>query len=535
MSSHCDFDYEVFISYAHLDNKPYLDAKKGWVTQFDELLDILLGEYLGSEAKIWRDNMLRNDDVFADAILMNMPRTAVMISILSPRYLKSEWCLREVEAFCKAAETSGGFRIGNKMRVYKIIKTPLRGGDPPEVFKDVLGYEFFRYKDADRDSGRPEPFGVEYGDEAKKLFLDKVGDVAYDIAGLIEMLREQAATAAAAAAQQKNAATPPPAVSLAVPALAEREERPAVYLAEATPDLNIQRDNIKRDLLQRNYRVLPEEPLPANLQDLQRAVRADLQSCALSVHLVGDDYGECPVDDNLSYVHWQNMLAAERETDPAFSRLIWMPRDTRPVEVRQRRLVKELLESSPVGGNSDLLQTSLEDFKTAIQDRLKGERRNAPRPVTLDDEDDTPLVYIVCDRPDAATVGVLADYLYSAGYRVALPEPGGDEASARADHEAKLKTCDGVLIYWHSAPKLWLLTKLDDLQKIRGYGRTKNLSGKAVYVTGEPTTEKERFRSFDALVIKNFGESSLATLESLLAPLVAQLESERGEQARENF
>jgi hypothetical protein len=506
MSSVPQFDYEVFISYAHLDNEPLPDKDKGWIAQFGELLDRLLGEELGSAPKIWRDNMLRGDDFITEAILDQMPRIAVMISVLSPRYIKSEWCIRELNHFCEAAKQTGGFRIGNKSRIYKVIKTPVRGEEPPTL-KDIKGYEFFQVKDK---SGRPQwfAFDEEFGLEARVNFLNKVGDVAYDIANLIETLRKQLASA------QSTEVAPD---KIAPPLVDDSPSAGSIYLAEVTPDLAQEWENIRRDLLQRKYRVLPEHPLPKKLHELEKAVRDDLAQCNLSIHLVGDEYGDSPLDDTRSYVYLQNELATERASDPKFARLIWMPKESKPQGAEQADFVKELLEASPVG-NTDLLQTSLEDFKTNIQDTLKGKKKTVPAPVIR--ESDVPLIYIICDHADieAGAVKPLEIYLNAMGYDTILPAAKTDEADVRQDHEEKLKIADAALIFWRNAPRIWLLTKLDDLQKIRGYGREKDLVAKAIFVTGEATTEKQRFRSPDALVVRNFGENTQLKLEELLKP-----------------
>jgi hypothetical protein len=513
MSSLPKFDYEVFISYAHLDNEPLPDKEKGWIEQFGELLDRLLGEELGAAPKIWRDNMLRGDDFITEAILDQMPRIAVMVSVLSPRYLKSEWCLKELKHFCEAAKQTGGFRIGNKSRIYKVVKTPIRG-DEPETLKDIKGYEFYQIKDK---SGRPQwfAFDEEFGLEARVNFLNKVGDVAYDMANLIETLRKQAVN--------EQSVDPTDTVTTVAPEFIEPPSAGCVYLAEVTPDLAQEWENIRRDLLQRRYRVLPEHPLPKKLDELEKAVRADLAQCSLSIHLVGNEYGESPDDDTRSYVYLQNELAAERASDKALARLIWMPKESKPEGAEQAEFVKELLEASPVG-NTDLLQTSLEDFKTTIQDTLKGKKKAAPEPVII--ESSIPLVYIICDRADVETGAVkpLEIYLNALGYDTALPATKTDEADVRQDHEEKLKTCDAALVFWQSAPRLWLLTKLDDLQKIRGYGRARDLLAKAIFVTGEATVEKQRFRSLDVPFVKNFGENTQLKLEELLKPFTDQVD-----------
>ena len=47
------------------------------------------------------------------------------VSIISPRYLKSEWTIRELNEFWDAAEKQGGIHVANKARVFKVLKTPV--------------------------------------------------------------------------------------------------------------------------------------------------------------------------------------------------------------------------------------------------------------------------------------------------------------------------------------------------------------------------------------------------------------------------
>ena len=51
--------------------------------------------------------------------------SAVLVSVLSSRYLESEWCTREAREFCEDAQLSGGLTVGNGLRVFKVIKTPV--------------------------------------------------------------------------------------------------------------------------------------------------------------------------------------------------------------------------------------------------------------------------------------------------------------------------------------------------------------------------------------------------------------------------
>ena len=108
------FEQDLFISYAHIDNEPLTPEQKGWITKFHASLEALLSMRMGSKARIWRDDKLRGNDVFGPEILEQFTRTAVLVSVITPRYLNSEWCTKEVAEFCKRAEQSGGMVIANK-------------------------------------------------------------------------------------------------------------------------------------------------------------------------------------------------------------------------------------------------------------------------------------------------------------------------------------------------------------------------------------------------------------------------------------
>src|SRR5262249_20705168 len=130
--------------YAHIDNQPLSAEQQGWVSRFHASLDAMLSMRMGRQANIWRDDKLSGNDVFADEIVSQFPKVAVLVSILTPRYVESEWCTREVRQFCPPAERDATLVVDNKSRVIKVIKTPVDSEDTlPPLMKQVLGYPFF--------------------------------------------------------------------------------------------------------------------------------------------------------------------------------------------------------------------------------------------------------------------------------------------------------------------------------------------------------------------------------------------------------
>src|SRR5919199_1301666 len=100
------FDYDIFISYGHVDDDDPAGDVRGWVDLLVERLPGVAVGYLGYKPRIWRDERsLRGNDLLRAAIGEGVSRSLLLVPILSPRYVLSDWCRRELDAFC-AAPTS---------------------------------------------------------------------------------------------------------------------------------------------------------------------------------------------------------------------------------------------------------------------------------------------------------------------------------------------------------------------------------------------------------------------------------------------
>ncbi len=179
------FEKDLFISYAHIDNEPLTPEQQGWITRFHASLEALLSMRMGGKARIWRDNKLQGNDVFSDEIVDQFAHTAVLVSVLTPRYLNSDWCNKEVAEFCKRAEESGGMVFDNKARIFKVLKAPVDTQESlPQVVRAVLGYEFFTIED-----GTPLELDSAYGEKFAQDYNRKVGKLAWDVSQLLKTLK----------------------------------------------------------------------------------------------------------------------------------------------------------------------------------------------------------------------------------------------------------------------------------------------------------------------------------------------------------
>jgi hypothetical protein len=280
-----------------------------------------------------------------------------------------------------------------------------------------------------------------------------------------------------------------------------------VYLAETTSDLADERELVRDELRQRGYGVLPEQKLPLEeVKKTENTIRAALARCALSVHMVGTRYGSTPEDDARSIVRIQEQLAAEYgAASSAFLRLLWMPQglmsEAMPItDQRQTDFVSELQKRITTG--AELLQTSVEDLKTRIVEKLNPPATTAPR---RNEQSKLKQVYLICENRDRSLIRPIKEYLFKQNLEVItwLDEEGS--AKLMDYHRKNLRECDAALVYFGSGDEPWVRKNLEDLQKAYGYGREEDWLANAVYVGAPPSEQKEDFLThLVPYVIRNF-------------------------------
>jgi len=495
-----NFQGDAFISYAHMDDVELIEGHKGWVANLHRALEIRVGQLLGKPPEIWRDPKLHGNDFFGEALVERLRRVVSLISVVSPRYVKSEWARRELAEFRKAAEGQGGVHFRDKARIFKVLKTPVPLELHPPELKSLLGYQFFNI---DPDTGRVRELDEVFGPEAQRDFWMRLDDLAHDLCGLLEMV------------EASGTAVVPKAV----------EAQGVVFLAQTTFDLREQREVIKRDLQQHGYSVLPASALPQVESEVKEAVRADLAQCQMSIHLIGKTFSLVPEGGMQSLLEIQNELAIERSSKGHFSRLLWIPPGLQVEDERQRKVIEHLRIDPRIQKGADLLETFLEDLRTVIQERLKEAQKPAPAPApprpggSVVAGSGHARLYFIYDQRDALITSPWEDFLFEQELEVIRPVFEGDEAEIREYHEENLRSCDGALIFYGSGNECWLRRKLRELQKSPGYGRSKPLPTVAISLIPPRTSDKERFRTHEALVIPQWDGFSAEPLQPLISSL----------------
>lgn len=497
------FEVDVFVSYGHIDNQ------ENWVTHFHACLQTRLQELLGtSDVAVWRDPKLEGMDMFEDLLREKLARSALFISILSPRYSQSASCRKEVDWFMEGAQRTGGLRLETKSRLIKVTKTRLMEEMEPPGFQGTLGYKFYK-----TDPENPDMFH-EFSSQSDRPrfneFRELCDNLAQAVARMLRRLREFD------------------------PVIAPTGK--TVFLARTTSDLEPRRTAIRSELTDRGHTVASLESWPDSGPQVREALEPLLANCELSVHLFGRMYGMIPEEETRSFGELQYELALAQRQRSNFHQLMWIPESLENAEERQQAFLNKLRQSrDQVGSNQyDLLETDFESFKESLLDRLSPKSQaslSAPRTKSKS-------VYLLCNQLDLRRdpLEKIKAYLRSRGHPVELPPFEGDPIELRNEEDEIIGETGAALIYYGTAKDAWVVAKRRMLRKALSAKDTGQHYARALYLCSPRDDKKDDYLSVPdhlylepepqgfppLLVVGDCGEFEPAKLDSFIDLIESQ-------------
>ncbi|MCK4518016.1 toll/interleukin-1 receptor domain-containing protein [Candidatus Babeliales bacterium] len=182
-----NFKHDLFISYAHIDDEP----DPGWVTELRDQLSRSLRQRSGIRGlvKMWHDQNLDKTESVRKQLIDAVKNSAIFVAILSPGYIKSKWCNKEVIEFLN--ESIKQERANLPIVLVEIYNIDRK--NRPEALRDREAIKFWVIdKEAD---GVDLPIGypiLKNLDSQEKLkFMKHVASLALTIFRKIETLKEQ--------------------------------------------------------------------------------------------------------------------------------------------------------------------------------------------------------------------------------------------------------------------------------------------------------------------------------------------------------
>ncbi|MGL1889163.1 MAG: hypothetical protein OCD76_21800 [Reichenbachiella sp.] len=500
-----NFEHDILLAYHTDDDQPIGGGEKGWVTNFYRFLTTLVEQVSGEKKQI---KLVNQNDSHVE--LYN--KSSVLVCVLSKNFLNNPTLVNGINSFASAARENNTLQIGGVSRMFKVVKFPIDVDEYLPEYSGILSYDFYQI---DPLTGEPQEFKRFFGNEAERSYWMKMVDMAYDIYQIQTKLAELTST-------KEN------------PESTIGKEK-TVYLANSGVDMIIQRDIVKRELIRHGYRVLPDQSLPKEVHSLEAMVQKDLHECCLSIHLIGEDYGYKPKGTELSVVDIQNKIASNHtfsihdrnkksggDNKDKFSRLIWLSPDLKNVTERQKIFIEDLKSDAAALDEAEVLQIPLQELKSIIREELVTGGRFKSQNNLVDEQlpDEGNIIYLICDQLDMDSSKPMFDYLTEKGYNVVTSLFEGNLMDLRYLHQENLRRCDALLIYFGKSSENWIRTKLQDLLKAPGFGRTKPMKASAIFAEDKSKIGNQNIQMTKTMVLEGqkFEPASLA-------PFLAKLEN----------
>ena len=494
------FANDIFISYSHIDDQA-VDGP-GWVADFHQRLAIEVEEELGERVRIFRDPRITGATDFTKDLERQVRGSAMLLAVVSPAYVRSEWCDWELRGFT-GPRRIGDLWVDTKCRAVKIIKRPADLGRL-RVLADTEGMKFFAF---DPTTERAEE--IEWSSDLhKKLYKQRLTELADDIGFILRAMRKAR----------------------------------SVFLGMASPSQREQRERVRQELTGREYRVLsaPDDP-----EDRLTSVRAAIADSALSVLFYDRTVAVDQAVEALAAVEREVALdqrAKQIVVVHAASDVASQPWDEPGATGRGSANVEWLIEPQIHTLYHTVLQMLGTPAEAAPPDPAPPEASNpapssashpalppagipAPPSGVAADLQPAPAggagprklvrVYLVCDRDDHPLLEpnrarTLRDYLLTRGFEVKLPLADHEDAQFSKDNRTKLKQCDAVLLYWGTARQAWFEQRLGELEQARGWRRGKEFAALGAYVADPGGPVKENYETRELELIKQLDSFNLA-------------------------
>ncbi|MBC8112262.1 MAG: DUF4062 domain-containing protein [Verrucomicrobia bacterium] len=392
-----------------------------------------------------------------------------------------------------------------KKRVFKVVKYPVSPENEPSKIREQLAYNLFN---VNTENGFVNEFRDFFSAEAENNYWIQMVNLAYDMQEVLDNIKETEG----------------------------RKEKSTIgvgkhiYLAETSNDLILQRNIIKRELQKYGYKILPDRNLPSNMLEMESIIKKDLENCQMSIHLIGNTYGDVPKGSDISVLEIQNKFAAERShlsaflqktnDDPAFSRLIWLTPDLNAINDKQYNFIENLKKDIESEDTAEMVQTPIEDFKSIIRRQLIEDVHTHDRNIKFKADQSrrqiNGQVYFIYDKVDRNAVEPILEYIKNKEFDVSTPLFEGNLLDIQKQHIENLKMFDIAIVYQGFVSEQWVKMKILDLLKAPGYGRKKPIFAKAL-IAGRGAKNYDFAESFDVEIIDNTLDFSSDDLDLVLS------------------
>src|SRR6516164_7055212 len=425
------YKFHVFISYARVN-----DALTGWVSSFKQKLEGKLSEKLPDEtARVYLDVGGIGVGPLQPELHAAVSGSAILLIILSNRWLERPWCQQELASFVEAV--GGPSKAQERIALVRI--EDVKQSRLPEVLRDCRLYDFFKVHPTRKVTLL---YGLTEFPELESDYLlsmlELVGDE--DRPGLVTRLVELMGPE-------------PPTEN---PVGVKEDERRVIFLADCTPDLNRDRSTLKRHLEKRGFQVVPMGTFYHAPPRYEEEFRRLLAKSTVFIQIVGPFRYELTEHFPGGYEAWQLEQA----------------RDVKSVDVlRWRRpdLLRNAVEDDAHREfvfADDVTKCDLEEFKVILDDKLR--EIESRRSHTAEQERGRIVLVNAAESDSKMAEGVgtqVEDLCVEMDLGSSIYADLVGEKSSLFD-VARNNPCDGLIIVYGECPPEWVRQQRDQCRRV---------------------------------------------------------------------
>lgn len=351
------FEYDIFVSYRHNDNK-----YDGWVTEFVEKLKQELDATLKDKLSIFFDKNPREglqDTHHVDQSINTKIKSLLFIPIISQTYCDTTSFAWNKE-FLVFKEESQNDKIGRTIKLpnansaSRILPIKIHDIDMDDVrlLENELSGALRSIDFIYRESGVNRPLRP-VDDEisvvgGRILYRNQINKLANAIKEVVQGIKLAERGEAPIVAPHNLTARQiiPTTFTTSLPSSIKVQvidrQRPSIYLAWPSSDLKEQREEMAIILQKAGFNVLPSTDCPADDETFKKKVNEELNKCMCSLHMLSGEFGRrFESDEEVSFPQFQFMQARTRiDTETGFNSFVWMYPEANPIKPAQQNFIK---------------------------------------------------------------------------------------------------------------------------------------------------------------------------------------------------
>lgn len=256
--------------------------------------------------------------------------------------------------------------------------------------------------------------------------------------------------------------------------------RRRVFLSFTEITHNADRENLRRDLNDLGFDIVPDKPLSTDIKLCSDQITEALESVHLIIHIIPPIYTPYFINHQLSLAEHQCILSAEflRNSSSPPHRIIWLASSHIISDEENQVFIERIQRDHEQTQGSTVLKSTIEDLKKLYRHILLN--------VDADSEQksDAPDIYLISDNGINVDYDVLKKTLASKKVKIERNYKG----IKYNQHLRMLAKASNVVLVYSQENEQWLKVKANDILKSRGLDFSKPIV-RSVLVKGNMKIE----------------------------------------------